>query len=86
MEEMTTTPTTEHIHQLVTRHLVETETAIDEACAAGLGADLILPLKGARTMYRRWFAAAKCVTRPCHSGRFYHHPGAFTAMHRRTAN
>ena len=81
---MTTTKL--QIHQLVTRHLAEIETAIDDACAAGLGADLILPLKGARTMYRRWFAAAKCVTRPCHSGQFDHHPGASTAMHCRTAN
>ncbi len=76
----------ESTHQLVTRHLAEIETAIDDACAAGMGADLILPLRGARTMYRRWLEEAKCVTRPCHSGQFYHHPRAFTAMHRRTVN
>ncbi len=50
-------PTTKlQIHQLVTRHLAEIEEAIDEACAAQLGADLILPLRGARTMYRKWLA------------------------------
>lgn len=50
--------TTPQIHQLVTRHLAEIETAIGEACEAGMDADLILPLKGARNMYRRWLAAA----------------------------
>ena len=46
------------IHQLVTRHLAEIETAIDDAFAAGLGAELILPLRGARNMYRRWLDTA----------------------------